>query len=122
MILLRLPNLRFGPHSHSFQLFKKVNLALVVASTNIAPPHLRGKLSGLYNTSESLGRFTGPAGFAKTFAWSISPAAFGWVDHYFVFLLSAMAVSMVAVLVWRTLEVETLTTTASERTRKQGGE
>lgn len=66
---------------------------------------MRGKLSGLYGTAESFGRFTSAVGFAVMFAWSIAPhsSAFGWVGHCFVFNAFALALGVVTVLAWRTL-------------------
>lgn len=87
---------------------KQVMLALTVASTTIVPRHQRGKLSGLFMTSESLGRFLGPASFSNVFAWSISPAAPGWVDHRFVFFLPAAIMATVAALGWHTFTADTL--------------
>ncbi|CAN0066183.1 unnamed protein product [Scytosiphon promiscuus] len=77
-----------------------VSIALAVASTSIVPSSMRGKLSGLYNTAESFGRFTSAVGFAVMFAWSISPraSAYGLVDHGFVFYVFALALSAVTVL------------------------
>lgn len=84
-------------------------LALTVASTSIVPQHLRGKLSGLFMTCESLGRFVGPASFSNVFAWSISPSAPGWVDFRFVFFLPAAIMAVVVALGWRTFTTEALT-------------
>lgn len=86
----------------------QVMLALTVASTTIVPQHQRGKLSGLFMTSESLGRFTGPASFSNVYAWSISPSAPGWVDHRFVFFLPAAIMAAVVALGWHTFTAETL--------------
>ncbi len=85
---------------------KQISIALAVASTSVVPSSKRGKLSGLYNTAESLGRFTSATGFAVLFAWSISSASFGWVDHHFVFYASALVMGVVTVLAWRTLTVD----------------
>ncbi|CAN0484099.1 unnamed protein product, partial [Scytosiphon promiscuus] len=68
----------------------QVVLALTIASTTVVPPDLRGKLSGLYNTIESFGRFLGSAGFASIFAWSISTSSPEWVNHTFVFFGTAL--------------------------------
>ena len=84
-------------------------LALAVASTSIVPPNARGALSGLYNTVESLGRFIGPAGFATTYAWSVSSSSYHWVGYQFVFYTSAALSGGVAMLAWRTFTHETLT-------------
>ncbi|CAN0196933.1 unnamed protein product, partial [Hapterophycus canaliculatus] len=82
-----------------------VSITLSVASTSIVPSNMRGKLSGIYNTAESFGRFTSAVGSAVLFAWSISPHASGyrWVHHGFVFYVFALALSAVAVLAQRTL-------------------
>lgn len=73
---------------------------MAVASTSVVPSKMRGKMSGLYNTAECLGRFTGSAGFAVMFAWSVSPSAYDWVDFRFVFYASGVVLSVVAVLAW----------------------
>ncbi|CAM9273702.1 unnamed protein product, partial [Ectocarpus sp. 6 AP-2014] len=83
-----------------------VSIALAVASTSIVPSSLRGKLSGLYGTAESFGRFTSAVGFAALFAWSISSDNLGWVDHRFVFYSSALALGVATVVAWRTLPAE----------------
>ncbi|CAM9109513.1 unnamed protein product [Ectocarpus sp. 8 AP-2014] len=83
-----------------------VSIALAVASTSIVPSRLRGKLSGLYGTAESLGRFTSAVGFAALFAWSISSDNLGWVDHRFVFYSSALALGVATVVAWCTLPAE----------------
>lgn len=70
---------------------------------------MRGALSGLYNSAGSLGRFIGPAGFATTFAWSISPSSYHWVNYSFVFYTSAALSGSVAVLAWQNFTLETLT-------------
>ncbi|CAM9645936.1 unnamed protein product [Ectocarpus fasciculatus] len=89
-----------------------VCLALYIGSTTLVPSNMRGKLSGLFSTAESLGRFIGPAGYAIVYAWCVSPstlAAFGgWVDYRFVFYASAAALASVSVLAWRTLTTENL--------------
>lgn len=91
---------------------KQIMLALQIGSTTLVPSDMRGKLSGLYNTVESLGRFLGPVGYAVVYAWSVSPSTAeaykGWVGHGFVFYVSAAALSLVAMLAWRTLTVENL--------------
>lgn len=94
--------------AHPLTRMKQIMLALTVASTSIVPQHQRGKLSGLFMTSESLGRFMGPASFSNLFAWSISPSAPGWVDHRFVFFLPAAIMAAVAALGWHTFTEETL--------------
>lgn len=80
--------------------FFQVSIALAVASTSIVPSSMRGKLSGLYNTAESIGRFSSAAGFPVLFAWSISPLSSGyhWVDHCFVFYVFALALTSVTML------------------------
>lgn len=87
-------------------------LALQIGSTTLVPSSMRGKLGGLYNTSESLGRFLGPVGYSIVYAWSVSASTLdaynGWVDHGFVFYASAAALCLVAVLAWETLTVENL--------------
>ncbi|CAM9925053.1 unnamed protein product, partial [Hapterophycus canaliculatus] len=82
-----------------------VSIALAVASTSIVPSSMRGKLSGLYNTAESLGRFISAVGFAALFAWSISPqaSAHGLVNHGFVFYVFALALSALTMLARRTI-------------------
>lgn len=63
---------------------------------------MRGKLGGMYNTVESLGRCIGPAGFANAYAWSISSSGFAsacaWVNHNFVFYMSAVVLALCAAL------------------------
>lgn len=80
---------------------------MAVASTSIVPSCMRGRLSGLYNTAESVGRFTSAVGFAVMFAWSISPhsstTAKLLVDYHFVFYAFALALGGAAVLAQRTL-------------------
>ena len=56
--------------------------------------------------AENLGRFLGPAGFAVTYAWSISPS--GIQNHHFVFFASAALLALCAVLAWPTLTAENL--------------
>lgn len=67
---------------------------------------MRGKLGGLYYTTESRGRFIGPIGFANMFAWSISPSSFDWVDFRFVFIMSAIAMVVITILAWGTVTDE----------------
>lgn len=90
----------------------QVNLVLIIGSTTLVPTHMRGKLGGLFNTGESLGRFLGPAGYAVTYAWSISPpireAYGGWVDYRFVFYASAGVLVVVVVTAWSTITLDTL--------------
>ncbi len=83
-------------------------LALTVASTTIVPQQQRGRLSGLFMTSESLGRVLGPASFSSVFAWSISPSAPGWVDCRLVFVAAAACMAAVSALGWRTFSAEPL--------------
>eukprot|EP00752_Nemacystus_decipiens_P007148 g6401.t1 len=82
-----------------------VSIALAVASANIVPSSERGKLSGLYGTAESFGRFTSAVGFAILFAWSISPhsSVLDWVGHRFVFHAFALVLGVVTIVAWRTL-------------------
>lgn len=93
-----------GSHTPTLQIV----IALSVGTTSIVPSHKRGKLSGLYTTAESLGRFTGPASFAVMYAWSVSSYAPAWVDYHFVFYLCAGVMAMATVLSWRTLTPEIL--------------
>lgn len=85
---------------------------MAIGSTTLVPSETRGKLGGLFNMAESLGRFLGPAGCAIGYAWSISPSgsssAYGWVNHSFVFRASAIALALCAVLAWSTLTAENL--------------
>lgn len=67
---------------------------------------MRGKLSGLYNTAESLGRFSAAVVFPVTYAWSISPSGFGWVDHRLVFYVFGLALALGTVVAWRTLTAD----------------
>eukprot|EP00904_Undaria_pinnatifida_P012601 jgi/Undpi1/8471/HiC_scaffold_25.g10938.m1 len=83
-----------------------VNLSLTIASTTMVHSEMLGKLAGLYNMSESLGRFMGPAGFATVFAWSISTSSPHWVDCRFVFWAAAAAMALVAFVAWGTLTQE----------------
>ncbi|CAM9856631.1 unnamed protein product, partial [Ectocarpus sp. 12 AP-2014] len=89
-----------------------VTLAMSVGSTTLVPSRMRGKLGGLYNMAESLGRFLGPAGFAISYAWSVSPsssaAGLDWVNFRFVFWATAVLLAMCAVLAWPTLTAENL--------------
>ncbi|CAM9177422.1 unnamed protein product [Scytosiphon promiscuus] len=89
-----------------------IMLALQIGSTTLVPSSMRGKLGGLYNTSESLGRFLGPVGYSIIYAWSVSPSTLdaygGWVGHGFVFYASAAALGLVGVIAWGTLTVENL--------------
>ena len=84
----------------------QVNLSLTIASTTMVHSEMLGKLAGLYNMSESLGRFMGPAGFATVFAWSISTSSPHWVDCRFVFWAAAAAMALVAFVAWGTLTQE----------------
>jgi len=91
-----------------------------VASINIVPQQHRGKLSGLYNTAENFGRFVGPVSYSTAFAFSISRAAdsYPWMDHGFVFYLSAVAMFLLAGLGWHTLTSNVLVPpTADEETQ-----
>lgn len=88
------------------RLFEQVNLALLIASTSVVPSRLRGRLAGLYNMAESLGRSLGPVGFATVFAWSISDSSYFWVDNRFMFLAAALSMALVAALAWGTITNE----------------
>lgn len=80
--------------------------------------NMRGKLGGLYNTAESLGRFLGPAGYSITYAWSVSTSTLhaygGWVDYRFAFYASAVVLAVVGKLAWGTLTLENLMKPESE--------
>lgn len=69
-------------------------------------------MGGLYNTAESLGRFLGPAGFAVTYAWSISTTGVAgsqdWINHRFVFYGAAVLLVLCAAMAWSTLTHENL--------------
>ena len=71
---------------------------------------MRGKLSGMFNMASSFGRAIGPAGFAVIFAWSISPSAYDWVGHEFLFFMAALAMALVSAMAWRTITEETTMT------------
>lgn len=89
----------------------QMDVGLVLASTNPAPPSLRGKLSGLYLTMQSLGRTIGPACWAVMFAWSISHPSRNYpcVDFHLVFNFSAFIMLLVVVLSWKVLTEEYMT-------------
>lgn len=74
----------------------------------LAPAEMRGKLSGLFTMSESLGRVLGPAGFANMFAWSISSSSPAWVDYHFVFFASSIIMVLVSFLAWKTVTDENM--------------
>lgn len=61
---------------------------------------------------ESLGRFLGPAGYAVTYAWSISSsssaAGYEWVNFRFVFHATSVILAICAVLAWPILTAENL--------------
>lgn len=86
----------------------QINLALVVASTSMVPDKMRARLGGLFNMAESVGRFLGPAGYATIFAWSVSPSAYDWVGHRFVFYMSAIAIVVVTAVGWKSLALDRL--------------
>ena len=86
-----------------------------MASTTIVDSGMRGTLGGLFNTSESLGRFLGPVGFATMFAWSISPSSYDWVEHHFVFIVAALSTALYAVLAWGTLTHENMVSPSERR-------
>ena len=83
-----------------------MTISLSVASTSIVRSDVRGKMGGLFNMTESFGRFLGPVGFATVFAWSISPFSYDWIDHRFVFFAAAITMAIVAVLAWGTITHE----------------
>lgn len=86
---------------------------MAIGSTTLVSTNMRGKLGGLFNTAENLGRFLGPVGYSITYAWSVSAptrhAYGGWVDYRFVFYASAAVLAVVAKLAWGTLTLERLT-------------
>lgn len=81
---------------------------MVLAGTSPVPPRARGKLGGLFATSQSLGKSIGPAVLSPVFAWSISPFArdIPLVDYRFVFTLSALVLGIVGLIGIRTLTPE----------------
>lgn len=92
-------------------------VGMMLASTSPVPPHLRGKLSGLFLMSQSLGRTIAPVAWATMYAWSVSTSPTGGatialVDHRFVFNVSALLMTVIGVLSRRTLTAETMTTVA----------
>lgn len=105
----------------------QVLIVMTVASINSFPPQHRGKLSGLYNTAENLGRFVGPVGYSSIFAMSISRLARGgevedesqmsWLDHHFVFYASAVMLTLLAGVGWRALTSEVLEKPAAEESK-----
>ncbi|CAM9212872.1 unnamed protein product [Ectocarpus sp. 12 AP-2014] len=120
-IFLAVPNAKFVSWNESslfvvsaltnflaFYSISTIMLPLTVASTTMVPQHQRGKLSGLFMTSESLGRFVGPASYSNIFAWSISPPAQGWVDYRFVFYISAGVMAAISALGWKIFNSEAL--------------
>lgn len=70
---------------------------------------MRGKLAGLFNMAENLGRFSGPIGFATTYAWSVSPSPPNWIGHRFVFLFAASSMAVVAILAWGAITHKNMT-------------
>ncbi|CAN0447881.1 unnamed protein product, partial [Ascophyllum nodosum] len=94
-----------------------VMIALNVASTSIVNADHRGKLAGLYNTSESLGRFVGPVMYSTTYALSISPWTQNhpWMDYHFVFYVTAVMMALLAVVGWKTLTPEVLVKEAGSK-------
>lgn len=90
-------------------------IPLNVASTSIVASHERGKFGGLFNMVESVGRTLGPASFSITYAWSISPSSFDWVDYRLVFYISAAVMALITVLVWRVFTLDILTKPAELR-------
>lgn len=96
---------------------QQIMVGMVLASTNPAPPRLRGKLSGLFLMSQSLGRTIGPVTWGLMYAWSISPSGGGrlpFIDHRFIFTLSAILTAFVAALGCRVLTEESMTHVAEE--------
>lgn len=91
-------------------LSRQVMSSLTIASTSVVETSRRGKLSGLVMTVESLGRFIGPASFSLIYAWSVSPsgARLPLVDYRFVFLLPALAYSIIGLMGCRVLTAEIL--------------
>ena len=92
-------------------------IALNVASTSIVNADHRGKLAGLYNTSENLGRFVGPVMYSTTYALSISPWTQNhpWMDYHFVFYVTAVMMALLAVVGWKTLTPEVLVKEAGSK-------
>lgn len=82
-------------------------IALSVASTNVVPAAMRGKLGGLFYTAESLGRFSSAASFSVMYAWSVSSSSYGWVNHRFVFYVFALALAIATTVAWCTLTAYT---------------
>lgn len=97
-------------------IFPQAEVGLVLASTNPGPHHLRGKLSGLFMTVQSLGGVIGPACWATAYAWSISPVGrvVPLVNHSFVFICTGVLMAVFGALGWICLTPETMTTIAGE--------
>ena len=68
--------------------------------------------------TESLGRTLGPAGYAVSYAWSISPS--GIQDHNFVFFASAAILALCAAFAWPTLTAENLMEKVEREERDEG--
>ena len=88
----------------------------MIVSTNIVSPQQRDVFSGIYNTAESVGRFLGPAGFANTYAFSVSRPAqeLVWMDYHFVFYALAVVIMVGAIVEWWTFTAD-LVNSVSER-------
>lgn len=95
----------------------------MLASMKLVPAHQRGKLSGLFLMSQSLGRTIGPAAWSNMYAWSISASHMDnsnggnnddtnimqFVGHRFVFIVSSIIFGVTFVLSMRTLTLESMT-------------
>ncbi|CAM9211125.1 unnamed protein product, partial [Sphacelaria rigidula] len=91
-----------------------ISVGMALASTSPVPPHVRGKLSGLFIMSQSLGRATGPMAWATMYAWSVSSSSAGvavmpLVGYRLVFNISALLMGVVALLSHQTLTFNTMT-------------
>ena len=74
----------------------------------MVPAEMRGKLGGVFNAAEYVGRCIRPATCATAFAWSVSPSAYLWVYYRFLFYASAALMAAVTVVAWRTLTMENI--------------
>lgn len=93
----------------------QVTLSLYVASTSMVHSDMRGRMGGLFNLTESLGRFLGPVGSATLFAWSISPSSYDWVGNHFMFFGAASPMALVAALAWAAITREHVMTPAERK-------
>lgn len=87
-------------------------VGMVLASTNPVPPRLRGKLSGLFLMSQSLGRTIGPMAWAVMYTWSISPSGGGsipLIDHRFIFTISAILSAVAVAMSWSSFTEQSMT-------------